>query len=91
MVPRTINQQARIIGLPLDEFLPAALLGGGFFFAGKVLLSLFVPLIFVLALKRAKAGKGTAHLLCAGYWNLPKCLMGPLMRSAPPAALRKIL
>ena len=88
VVPKTLDAPTRLVGLPLDEFIPAIALAGFFFVMGRLLLALAVPAVLVVFLKLIKRGQGRSWLLNIGYWYLPKRVMQILLRQTPPSYQR---
>ena len=81
----------RLLGLPLDEFIPALCLGAFFFFLGKVLLSIALPVLAVVLVKTMKQGQGSSWLINLCHWYLPKTIMVGLIRKTPPSQSREYI
>jgi len=91
LVPKTLDAQIRILGLPLDEFVPSIILAGFFFLLGKVLLSLVIPVVTVVLIKMMKQGQGSAWLINVCHWYLPKSIMHYWVRKTPPSQNREYI
>lgn len=87
--PKTLSEQTRIIGMPLDEFIPA----GIFFLWGciskKYLFGLIVSAVVWQLIKAAKRGKSSTWLYNWCYWYLPSWLFRPVYRIVPDSSFRK--
>ena len=91
LVPKTLDAPARVLGLSLDEFIPALLLGGFFCLLGKLILAMIVSAVVVVLVKGLKRGQGSSWLLNLCYWYFPHCLMQGILRSTPPSQQRDYL
>ena len=81
----------RIVGLPIDEFIPAIALAAFFFLVGKVILSIAVPVLIVVLIKIMKRGQGSAWLINLCHWYLPKRAMHQVLRKTPPSQNREYI
>ena len=91
LVPKTLDAPTRMLGLPLDEFVPALVLGGFFFFVGKVLLCIALPIVAVVVVKLMKRGQGSSWLVNVCHWYLPKSVMVHVLRKTPPSQNREYI
>lgn len=91
LVPKTLDAQARVLGLPLDEFIPSIFFAVFFFLLGKVVLSIAIPVITVVLIKMMKQGQGSAWLINLCHWYLPKVVMTHLLRKTPPSQNREYI
>jgi len=87
--PRTLSEQTRIIGLPLDEAIPAAvpLLWG--LFSKHYLFGLIVAAVVWQLIKAAKRGKSSRWLYNWCYWHLPIEIFRIVYRVIPDSSHRK--
>lgn len=83
VVCKTLDQPTRIIGLPLDEFIPAAFLAVLFFALGKVIISILLCVFVVILMRLMKKGQGSGWLMNVCYWNLPGFMMQSVLRFTP--------
>ncbi|EOF6005428.1 type IV conjugative transfer system protein TraL, partial [Salmonella enterica] len=60
--PKTLSEQNRIIGLPLDEAIPAAVVLLWGFFTKKYLFSLIIAAVIWQLIRAAKRGKSSRWL-----------------------------
>jgi conjugal transfer pilus assembly protein TraL len=88
LVPKTLDNQVRVLGLPLDEFIPAAISAAVFFVLGKVLLSIVLPVAIVIVVKILKQGQGSSWLINLCYWYLPKIMINAILRHTPASENR---
>jgi conjugal transfer pilus assembly protein TraL len=91
LVPKTLDAQVRLLGLPLDEFVPAVFLAGLFFLLGKVLLSIALPVLAIVLMKTMKQGQGSSWLINLCHWHLPQNVMMGLVRKTPPSQNREYI
>ena len=91
IVQKTLDEPTRIVGLTLDEFIPAALMALILFLAGNPLSSLVVGLMVVVAMRIAKKGQGASWLLNLMYWYLPKCFMKYVLPKTPASENREYI
>lgn len=90
-MPKTLDAQIRLLGLPLDEFIPAFFLAVFFFMLGKVLLSILLPVLSVILVKTMKQGQGSSWLINLCHWYLPKNIMMSVVRKTPPSQNREYI
>ena len=67
--PKTLSEQNRIIGLPLDEAIPAAVVLLWGFFTKKYLFSLIIAAVIWQLIRAAKRGKSSRWLYNWCYFN----------------------
>ena len=91
LVPRMLDAKTRIIGLTLDEFLPASLLGAFLFFSGRDMLAIAMSVIVVMLVKIMKRGQGVSWLVNACYWYLPGTLSWLVINKTPPSKDREYI
>jgi conjugal transfer pilus assembly protein TraL len=91
VVPKTLDAPTRILGLPLDEFLPAMLFLVYFFLSGKTVLFILTPILTVVVIRMIKQGQGSAWLINLCHWYLPKCLMQSFLRKTPASENREYI
>jgi conjugal transfer pilus assembly protein TraL len=89
LVCKTLDQPVRLIGLPLDEFIPTVILGGLFFSLGKVITALVLMVLVVIAMRVMKKGQGSGWLLNLSYWYLPTWITQSFLRFVPASKHRE--
>ncbi|TDN51501.1 type IV conjugative transfer system protein TraL [Scandinavium goeteborgense] len=89
--PTTLSEQGRIIGIPYDEFVPAALAMLWGLITRKYLFGLILALIVWQLIKAAKRGKSSKWLYNWCYWYLPTELFKVVYRVIPDSSFRKWL
>ncbi|HAO0314028.1 TPA: type IV conjugative transfer system protein TraL [Escherichia coli] len=87
--PKTLSEQNRIIGLPLDEAIPAAVLVLWGFFAKKYVFGLIIATVVWQLIRAAKRGKSSRWLYNWCYWHLPVELFRVIYRVIPDSSYRK--
>ncbi|MEQ9883229.1 type IV conjugative transfer system protein TraL [Pectobacterium brasiliense] len=86
--PETLNQQERIIGLPVDEFIVVApLLIAGIVYNMSTVLSVVAGLLWLL-IRYLKKGQGSYWLLNFCYWRLPYFVFKITFRQIPDSSFR---
>lgn len=91
LISKTLDAPVRVLGLSLDEFIPACFFAVFFFLLGKVVLSIAIPILTVVGMKIMKQGQGSAWLMNLCHWYLPKIIMGPVLRKTPPSQNREYM
>ncbi|HEF0975484.1 TPA: type IV conjugative transfer system protein TraL [Escherichia coli] len=86
--PKTLSEQNRIIGLPLDELIPAAVVFIWGFFTRKYLFSLIIAAVIWQLIRAAKRGKSSRWLYNWCYWHLPSELFRVVYRVIPDSSFR---
>ncbi|MCS5452320.1 type IV conjugative transfer system protein TraL [Enterobacter huaxiensis] len=87
--PKTLSEQTRIMGLPLDEFIPAALSGGILMLNKSYMFGMVVAVVLWQAIRIAKRGKSSKWLYNWCYWYLPIELLRVVYRIIPDSSFRK--
>jgi len=89
---KKIDEQKRYFGLPLDEFVPIALVLLIGFLVGRFITGFVIAGGIFLAIRHFKKGQGSSWLLNMAYWYLPlHLLQGALFKKTPPSFLRNWL
>ena len=91
LVPKTLDAQTRLLGLPLDECIPSLSLAVFFFALDKVMLSISLPVLAVILIKMAKQGQGSSWLLNLCHWYLPSVVMQCVLTKTPPSRAREYI
>ncbi|EGT4277885.1 type IV conjugative transfer system protein TraL [Cronobacter sakazakii] len=86
--PETLNQQTRVLGLPVDELIivaPLAILG--VMYNMSTVLSIIAGLLWWL-IRYLKKGQGSYWLLNFCYWHLPSLIFRVTFRRIPDSSFR---
>jgi conjugal transfer pilus assembly protein TraL len=86
--PKTLNEQTRVFGLPLEEALttlPIALIGMA---TSKPLIFLVIATLVWVSIRHIKKGKGSMWLYNVAYWYLPTTLFRGFFRRLPDSCYR---
>ncbi|EHF4936995.1 type IV conjugative transfer system protein TraL [Enterobacter hormaechei] len=87
--PKTLSEQARILGLPLDEFIPAAVFGGILMLNKSYMFGMIVAVVLWQLIRTAKRGKSSKWLYNWCYWYLPIELLRVVYKIIPDSSYRK--
>lgn len=90
-VPKSLDLRVRIIGLPIDEFIPAVALAIFFFAAGSIITGFLSAIITIVVIRVLKRGQGGSWLMNVGYWYLPKWVFSFLFRKTPHSQYRQYI
>jgi len=89
IVCKTLDQPVRLVGLPLDEFMLAAVLSGIFFLSGKIILAMAAAVLSIVFLRVMKKGQGSSWLINTFYWHLPSFMIKAALRYTPSSHHRE--
>lgn len=89
IVCKTLDQPARIIGLPIDEFILSATTTLVFLLLGKTILCWALGLAVLIFMKVMKRGQGSGWLINVCYWYLPAFILKMFLRFTPPSHQRE--
>lgn len=87
--PRTLGDQMRIIGMPLDEFVPSVPVFLMSIYYRHALGGLIYGVTAWLFIRWLKRGRGSMWLYNMLYWHLPSEIFRVFYRVIPDASLRK--
>ncbi len=87
--PQTMNQQTRILGLPVDEFLIVAPLVGAGIWLSRTGSFCTLAVILWFLIRHLKRGQGSYWLLNAAYWYLPTCVFMGFLKCTPDSWKRR--
>ena len=87
--PQTLSEQTRVLGLALDEFIPAAAAMLWGFLTKKYLFGMIIAVIVWQLIRAAKRGKSSRWLYNWAYWHLPTELFRVVYRVIPDSSFRK--
>ena len=91
VVPKTLDAQTRIFGLPMDEFIVALVVGLGLFLNDYTVLGLIVPALLVCLMRTVKKGQSSAWILNLCYWFFPSKIMSCVLFKTPKSIVREYL
>lgn len=89
IVCKTLDQPARIIGLPMDEFILMAIVSSVFFILGKPILAMILGLLTIISIRVMKRGQGSGWLINIIYWYMPDFMLKAFIRFTPPSHKRE--
>lgn len=87
--PKTLTEQRRIFGLPLDEAIPIFIVGGLMIWMKKYLFALVVAALLWFFIRKVKKGKGSMWLYNLAYWYLPSELWRVVYKIIPDSCFRQ--
>jgi len=85
---RLVDQQIRIVGLPIDEALPVGILCGVGLFVGQLLVMMVIAVVYWFTIRHFKKGQGSSFLLNVLYWFLPGVIMSAVFKTLPTSSIR---
>lgn len=88
LFPETLNQQKRLMGLPIEEAIVVIACAGIGLLCDIFIVMLFVAGALWLLIRHLKKGQGTWWLLNLLYWYLPTVLLRLQFRRVPDSANR---
>lgn len=91
LVPKTLDEPIRILGLPADESIFGLFFAGFFFFLGKMFLMFLIPVAIILMMRMLKKGQSSSWILNVSHWYFPKVLMQFLLRKTPASENREYI
>lgn len=87
--PKTLSEQLRILGLPLDELIPVVPVLAWGFWVHKQLFGLVAAFVVWFIIRSAKRGKGSMWLYNVMYWYLPWLNSGTVFKMIPDSSFRQ--
>lgn len=66
-----MDEPAKIVGIPVMEFLISVGLASFFLIKGQLMFGLFMAVAFMMGIRTLKQGKGKKWLTALAYWYLP--------------------
>ena len=91
-IMKTIDAPLRLLGLTLDEAIPAILcvvvLG---FLLGQMVIGIIATALVLVGMRLLKRGKSGGFLLNAIYWKLPGVVFGSYLKRTPPGSDRHFI
>lgn len=87
-LPHYIDQGRIVMGMPIDEVMPAGIVFGLFVIANYMMTGLVIAVIIFLALRRLKQDKGDNFIPLILYWFSPPTISALIFKRTPPADKR---
>ncbi|MTC74215.1 type IV conjugative transfer system protein TraL [Providencia sp. wls1919] len=87
--PKTLREEDRWFGLPVDEFVPVLISIGWGLWAGKHLIALVAAVFFFFAIRHLKKGRGSKWLRDLLYWYLPTMYLQGIFKKIPHSCFRQ--
>ncbi|KAA5971654.1 MULTISPECIES: type IV conjugative transfer system protein TraL [Pantoea] len=87
--PKTLSEQLRVLGLPLDELIPVIPVLAWGFWTHRQLFGLMAACAVWFAIRSAKRGRGSMWLYNVMYWYLPGLRAGTVFRMIPDSSFRQ--
>ncbi|MEN4892372.1 type IV conjugative transfer system protein TraL [Erwinia billingiae] len=87
--PKTLSEQRRLLGLPLDEAIPTFPIIIWGLFAHKQLFGLVAAVAVWFLIRSAKRGKGSMWLYNLMYWHFPTLLFRTVFKVIPDSSFRQ--
>ena len=87
--PKTLTEQRRLFGLPLDEAIPTLPVLVWGVYISKALFGLIAAALIWIAIRWAKRGKGSMWLYNLLYWHLPTALFRSVFKTLPDSSFRQ--
>lgn len=86
--PKTLNEQRRLFGMPLEEALITLPIGIIGVLVSRPLVFIIIAALLWLAIRHIKKGKGSTWLYNMAYWYLPTALLRGLFKKLPDSCYR---
>ncbi|QCR38918.1 type IV conjugative transfer system protein TraL [Nissabacter sp. SGAir0207] len=87
--PKTLSEQSRFLGLPLDEAVPTLPLIIGGLLTHKQLWGLGAAVMVWLLIRTAKRGKSSMWMYNFLYWYFPTLLFRTVFKTIPDSSFRQ--
>lgn len=87
-LPHYIDQGRIVMGMPLDEILPAACVFAVFAVAKYMMTGLIIGAVIFFLLRNIKQGKGDNFLILILYWFAPAGMSKSIFKHTPSADKR---
>ena len=88
IVNQRLDAPIRVLGMTLDEGIPAILAFIAFFLVGKIYIGVGVAVVWLALIKRLKKGQGQHFFFALLYWHAAKPLMRYALKKTPAAEKR---
>lgn len=85
---KLLDNQIRVIGLPLDEFIPIAIVVVAAFILKIAVWGVILGAVLLIALRSAKKGQGTGWLFNKFFWYAPAVIFKTFLLKTPPSLMR---
>lgn len=87
--PKTLSEQSRFFGMPIDEAIPVLLLVGWGLMSQKNLFGIISAAFVWFVIRSAKRGKGSMWLYNLMYWYLPWLNSNTVFKILPDSSFRQ--
>ncbi|HHQ4545257.1 TPA: type IV conjugative transfer system protein TraL [Aeromonas veronii] len=87
--PKTLSEQRRLLGLPYDEGIPAALPLAWGIYVGNPMFGLCAGALIWFSIRTAKRGRGSMWLYNLLYWYFPTVLFRSVFKVIPDSSFRQ--
>lgn len=87
--PKTLSEQSRFFGMPIDEAIPVLLLVGWGLMSQKNLFGIISAAVVWFVIRSAKRGKGSMWLYNLMYWYLPWLNSMTVFKILPDSSFRQ--
>lgn len=87
--PKTLNDQAKWFGLPIDELICVIPVIGWAVWINKPIFGFIIGGFIWLLIKKAKKGKGSRWLYNLIYWYLPSFIFKGIYKKTPDSCSRQ--
>lgn len=87
--PKTLSEQSRFFGMPIDEAIPVLLLVGWGLMSQKNLFGIISAAFVWFVIRSAKRGKGSMWLYNLMYWYLPWLNSKTVFKILPDSSFRQ--
>ena len=91
VVPKTLDAQTRIFGLPIDEFVVGGLISLSLFLNDCTILGMVIPALAVCLMRMVKKGQSSAWIINLCYWYFPSTIMRYVLMKTPESVTREYL
>ncbi|MBK5145552.1 type IV conjugative transfer system protein TraL [Budviciaceae bacterium BWR-B9] len=87
--PKTLTDQERWFGLPLEEIIPVVSVAGWGLWINKPIFGFVMAFVLWLLIRKVKKGKGSMWLYNLMYWYLPTLIFKSVYKHIPDSCLRQ--
>ena len=88
IICKTLDERPKLLWLPIEEILPALVIGGAMFFMGSALLGLVFGFAWFVLIRKAKKGQGAVWLYSKIYWYAPTFVTSQFLKKTPSSEKR---
>jgi conjugal transfer pilus assembly protein TraL len=88
VIPKHLNKGKTIVGLPMDEVLPALIIFAAFFATKHQLIAIVVATLWFVGLRMLKNQYGDNIIALSAYWFGSSAVSSSIFKRSPSAARR---